>query len=625
MTAAIDLLVRPEARGSLAEAWARCPVPWSVKPSPDGRWVAWAWAGPGPAADIYLAPTDGSAPPRRLAATPEHSLPRAWTADGRALVVAEHVGGDERDRLFLLRLDEPGRLVPLTAANPTHLTQGGQLHPNGRWLVYAANLDAATGRVQEGSWIYRHDLETGERRVLARRRRGDHYGPALNPQGTHLVYHRHDRHPAGSQVWVVDIEGREDRELLDLGPRSKLLASWFPDGRRLLLLAEAGSHVRVGMLDLADGALRWLLDDPARMVEWAVPSHDGAAVMLIEVREARVRPSLLELASGRETPLALAGGTMGNLLPVGGLPGGDWIALGYSARRPTDILRIAPGGGRPPVSLARPWQQTALRPSDFTPAEDFRWRSSDGLPIQGWLYRTRRPVAKGTIVWIHGGPTFHSEDEVNPLIQHLCAEGFDLLDPNYRGSTGFGLPFREAIKADGWGGREQEDIRTGLEALVAAGLARPGRIGVGGVSYGGYSALCAVTRWPALVAAAVSICGMTDLAVDYHATELPHGRLYSEEMMGAHPDEAPELYRRRSPLHHFDRIRGRLLLVHGLRDPNVSPANLAAAQAALEAAGVPYELLTFADEGHGVWKRENRRRLFERLAAFYGAAFAATR
>ena len=60
--------------------------------------------------------------------------------------------------------------------------------------------------------------------------------------------------------------------------------------------------------------------------------------------------------------------------------------------------------------------------------------------------------------------------------------------PNYRGSTGFGLAFREAIKEDGWGGLEQEDIRAGIEALIAAGIAEPGKVGITGTSYGGYSA-----------------------------------------------------------------------------------------------------------------------------------------
>ncbi len=196
-----------------------------------------------------------------------------------------------------------------------------------------------------------------------------------------------------------------------------------------------------------------------------------------------------------------------------------------------------------------------------------------------------------------------------------------MLDPNYRGSTGYGLPFQEAIKEDGWGGREQEDIRAGIEALLAEGLAAPGRVGITGTSYGGYSSWCAITRWPPeLLAASAPVCGMTDLVVDYETTR-PDLRPYSEEMMGGRPDQVPERYRARSPLHFVENIRGRLLIVQGLQDPNVTPENVHAVRAALDAAGVPYDLLAFEDEGHGIAKPANQRVLYPRLAEFFAAAF----
>jgi len=274
------------------------------------------------------------------------------------------------------------------------------------------------------------------------------------------------------------------------------------------------------------------------------------------------------------------------------------------------------------VPLAQPFANSALGPADFAAPEDFRWRSVDGLDIQGWLYRPAAP-AKGLVVQVHGGPTAHSEDALSAFIQACVAAGFAVLDPNYRGSTGFGLAFREAIRQDGWGGREQDDIRTGAEAVIARGLAPAGKVAVTGTSYGGYSAWCAATRWPAtLLAAAAPICGMTDLVVDYHSTR-PDLRPYSEEMLGGSPDEVPERYRERSPIHFVDRIAARLLIVQGMNDPNVTPENLHQVEAALKAAAIPYETLLFDDEGHGIRKPRNLRLLYARLIAFFAAAFAA--
>ena len=99
-----------------------------------------------------------------------------------------------------------------------------------------------------------------------------------------------------------------------------------------------------------------------------------------------------------------------------------------------------------------------------------------------------------------------------------------MLQPNYRGSTGFGLRFQEAILKQGWGGAEQEDIASGIAFLIGKGIAEKGRVAVTGTSYGGYSAWWAITHYPPeLVAAAAPICGMTDLVIDYETTRPDSG------------------------------------------------------------------------------------------------------
>jgi len=244
----------------------------------------------------------------------------------------------------------------------------------------------------------------------------------------------------------------------------------------------------------------------------------------------------------------------------------------------------------------------------------------DGLEIQGWLYRAAGG-GTGTVVLVHGGPTSHAEDRFNAQVQYFVARGFHVLAPNYRGSTGFGLPFQESIKEDGWGGREQEDIKTGIEALIEAGVATSGRVGVTGTSYGGYSAWWGITHYPPeLVAASAPVCGMTDLIVDYHATR-PDLRPYSEEMMGGTPERVPDCYHERSPINYVADIRGKLLIVQGMQDPNVTPENVDVVVRALGREGIPYDLLTFEDEGHGISRPWNLKVLYPRLADFFEAAF----
>jgi dipeptidyl aminopeptidase/acylaminoacyl peptidase len=587
--------------------------------SPDGRHLAWTWYRKAPSGDIYLVDTDGSAPPRRLTDSADDTYLLSWAPDSASLVVAEDRGGDERLQLF--RLDLNGTSAPLTEPSPPFFSQGGEISADGRWLVFAANLDPESGQAIEASWLIRQDLASGARRVLARPAKANAFVPRLDRAGTRILYARRDRHPAGTQIWLVGIDGREDREILNFGDKIKISASWFPDSRRIVVLAKRTTHKRVGVYDTETDRLRWLIDDPGRAIELAFVPQGSDRIVAIETRDARSRALLLDPESGAAQSLDMAEGT---LIPLGPTQDGSWIGRFYGARQPDTLVRfdISETPVRRHADLADPWAGSAIAPDKLAAAEQVMWRSSDGLEIQGWLYRPAG-ASRGLIVQVHGGPTAHSEAALAAFIQACCAAGFTVLDPNYRGSTGFGLEFREAIRKTGWGGLEQEDIRTGIEAMIARGIATPGKIGITGTSYGGYSAWCAITRWPrSIVAAAAPICGMTDLVVDYETTR-PDIRPYSEEMMGGSPSELPARYRERSPIHFVDRIEGRLLIVQGANDPNVTPENVRLVEAALQRAGIAYETLIFADEGHGVRKPHNLAMLYERLIAFFGAAFAA--
>jgi dipeptidyl aminopeptidase/acylaminoacyl peptidase len=601
------------------EALLTLPRIYSPIVSLDGKWVAWTAFGAGDAADVYAAPSDRSAPPVRLTETQEVNLIVSWTPDSRGVLLLQDHQGDERYRLFRVDIDRPGVMSPLTEASPQYFLRGGQLHPDGRRLVYAANFDAATGMEIEQTWVYVHDLQTEERRPLARPEKPAFVVPKMNEQGTHILYTRKDLHPSGEQVWLVDIEGREDREILNFGPEAKVSASWLPDGRRVLVLAEAGTYTRLGVWDMEKGDIRWLLDDPDRNLERAYVPHGSDRAVVVETKDARVIPSFLDVNTGREIRQPKV---PGSLLPMAPIENGDWLGQYWSSTQPSDVVRFSPDDVRPEkfTSVSRTWESTPLGPGDLYAARDFRWQSVDGLEIQGWLYRPEG-TARGTIVYVHGGPTSHSQDSVNVEIQYYVSQDFNVLDPNYRGSTGFSLRFREAIKEDGWGGREQDDIRMGIEALIAAGIAEPGKVGMTGTSYGGYSSWCGITRWtPDVLAASAPICGMTDLVIDYESTR-PDLRPYSEEMMRGRPDQVPERYYERSPVNFVGNIKGKLVIVQGLQDPNVSPENVRAVEEGLRRAGVPYELAAFEDEGHGIIRPKNRKVLYTRLVRFFEEAF----
>jgi dipeptidyl aminopeptidase/acylaminoacyl peptidase len=596
-------------------------IPGLVNPivSPNGRWVAWTWFRVGPAADVFMAPTDGSRPPTRLTETPENTFVVSWTPDSAAVIVEEDKGGNERAQLFRVDVKRPGVMVPLTEPDPHYYVRGGQLHPNGRWLVYGANYDVETAQEIEPTLIYRHDLVTGERLVLARPQRPGYIVPQLNLQGTHILYPRKDLHPAGTQIWLVDIEGRDDREILNLGPTVKIEASWFPDGQRVLFLAEAKTHRRLGIWEMRTEKITWLLDDPQRNIEYAFVPDNSSKIVLIEILQARVRASLLDPKTHTEFVLPQIEGNLIPLAPIDPTET-EWVGQYYSARQPADLVRFSLDAIHPErfVSLTRIWERTPLRPSDLAPAEDFRWRSVDGLEIQGWLYRARQP--KGTIVYIHGGPTAHSEDRFSVQISSSSPKGLTSSIPTIAAAQAWlGVPREDQRRRLGRARARRYPHRDRGAARTWDRSARQGRRD--GTSYGGYSSWCAITRWPTdIVAAAAPVCGMTDLVVDYQTTR-PDLRPYSEEMLGGSPEQIPQKYYERSPINFVHNIKGKLLIVQGGRDPNVTPENVRAVRAALERAGIPYELLVFEDEGHGISRPANQKTLYLRLVEFFSGAF----
>jgi dipeptidyl aminopeptidase/acylaminoacyl peptidase len=606
-------------KNGFLEALLTIPTILGVKISRDSKHLAYTWKNVHPNLDVFLVSTKGTEEPLALTETPEATFLVDFAPDSHSVIVGEDKNRNERVRLFEVKIDEPKRMIPLTEENPPYFIRGGSLHPNKKWLIYGANYDVETKREIEPTWVYRHDLESQERIALAKPKKPTWLYPMLNSQGTHVLYNRKELHPKGVQYWLVDIEGKEDREILNFGPKAKIQAVWLPGGQKIGFITEtkngeAQKYYSLGIYDTKTEEIHWLIDDPLRNIERIYSPTNSHHLVILEYQKARVKPSIINLTSLEENSLPRI---EGSLIPIGPVAKEEWAGLYYSSTQPDEIVRFNPN--KVQVSSFQPlvhvWKRTAIKREDLTPAEDFEWKAEDGLNIHGWLYRSKT-TSKKAIVYVHGGPTAHSEDAISPLIQYLVSKGFNVLAPNYRGSTGYSAEFEDLIRVTGWGGDEQKDIWNGIKALIERGIAEKGRIGITGTSYGGYSSWYAITKAPELVSAAVPICGMTDLIVDYETTR-PDLRPYSEEMMGGSPKEVPDRYYERSPINFVHQIKGKLMIVQGAQDPNVTPKNVEEVKKRLDKAGVKYDLLVFEDEGHGIVKTKNQRILFEKMAEFF--------
>lgn len=221
------------------------------------------------------------------------------------------------------------------------------------------------------------------------------------------------------------------------------------------------------------------------------------------------------------------------------------------------------------------------------------------------------------IVRSHGGPTGAASAALSLSIQFWTSRGFAVLDVNYRGSTGFGRVYREALYGN-WGVADVDDMVAGAEALVARGVADPKRLMIRGGSAGGFTTLAALTFRDTFSAGAshYGIGDLMALARDTHKFE----SRYLDRIVGPLP-ENQALYRERSPINHTDRLECPVIFLQGLDDKVVPPNQAEAMVEALTAKGIPVAYLAFEGEGHGFRKAENVERALVAELTFYGRIF----
>ncbi|MEE8362435.1 MAG: S9 family peptidase, partial [Dehalococcoidia bacterium] len=214
-------------------------------------------------------------------------------------------------------------------------------------------------------------------------------------------------------------------------------------------------------------------------------------------------------------------------------------------------------------------------------------------------------------------PTGQSGGALALGIQFWTSRGFAVVDVNYRGSSGYGRAYRELLKG-AWGVADTEDCINAARWLAGQGEADGDRLVIRGGSAGGYTTLCALA-FHDVFAAGASYYGVADpaaLAEDTHKFE----SRYLDGLIGPYPDEKA-LYEARSPIHHTDGLSCPVILLQGLEDRVVPPAQAERMADALRERGVPFAYLAFEGEQHGFRRAENVQRALEAELYFYSRVF----
>lgn len=221
------------------------------------------------------------------------------------------------------------------------------------------------------------------------------------------------------------------------------------------------------------------------------------------------------------------------------------------------------------------------------------------------------------IVLCHGGPTGATDTALNVKIQYWTSRGFAIFDINYRGSTGYGRPYRDSLKGQ-WGVKDVEDVCAGAMLLVEKGLADPERLAIKGGSAGGYTVLAALT-FSDVFSAGASHYGVGDLETLVRDTHKFESR-YLDSVVGPYPD-CKALYQQRSPIHSVEQLNCPVIFFQGLDDKIVPPNQAETMVAALTEKGLPVAYVPFAGEGHGFRGAEAIVQSLEGELYFYSQVF----
>ena len=458
--------------------------------------------------------------------------------------------------------------------------------------------------------------------------------PRLSPDGERLAWlvWDHPRMPwDGTELVVADVTDggdiADERVVLGGPDESVFQPEWSPDGELYAVSDRTGwwNLYRVPAGDdpgaslepepviereASYGTPQWLFGmatyaflDDGRIA--AVVTEDGRQhVEVIDGDERTVADLPFETVSPH---VRAAGESV--VMPAGG-PQTPTQIVRWAPATDAEILRRSATLDVPTVTLASP--------------EHVSYETRDGETAHTFVYPPTNPGVEAPadqrpplVVFAHGGPTGATSPDLDLSVQFFTSRGFAVADVNYRGSTGYGRDYRDALSGE-WGLVDVSDTVDAARHLAEAGRVDPDRLAVRGGSAGGYVVLAALAFEEAFDAGA-SYYGVADLA---RLAELTHKfeSRYLDQLVGPYPEMA-DTYRERSPVEHAGEIDDPVLLLQGEDDPVVSLSQAEAMVDALEETDVPHSLSVFEDEQHGFRRAASRERAVETELAFYAEAF----
>jgi len=605
---------------------ARIRLVTSVKISPNGRLIAYTLSVPrrpakdadGPAwSELHVVDTEGSSRPF---VTGEVNVSKIdWPPDGKSISFLAKRHQDKNRALYVIRADggEARRLIE----HPTSISSY-DWHPDGKQLAFLATEpeEEKLKKLEEKGFkaeIYEENLRNlkvwvaalpiGDDKPEALPLKGSASELHWAPKGERLVVALAptpliDDNFMNRRLHIVDPQG--GKVLLKINNPGKLgPVRWSPDGGKLAFCSGEDVHDpspgRLMVASTTTGDFRAIMSDylpDISNISWrdaetilfwggeGCYTAQGSVSSTGSNRDASTRVELpiitsVSLASDAET-FAIAGST---------------------PQHPSEVFLLGPDNPMPRrLTNSNPW----LEDRRLAKQQVIRYSARDGESIEGVLIHPldakpdhRYPL----ILMVHGGPESHVSNSWSTRYvypgQVAAARGFAVVFPNYRGSTGRGVPFAKAHQAD-YAGKEFNDLVDGVDYLIEIGLVDKDKVGVTGGSYGGFASAWCATYHTERFAASVMFVGISDQISKSGTTDI------ANEMFLVHARKRPwddwKFFLKRSPIYYVEQARTPILILHGKEDPRVHPSQSMELYRNLKILGkTPVRLVFYPGEGHG--------------------------
>ncbi len=582
--------------------------------SPDGKAIVFVSNISG-RNNLWLVPAEGGWPTQLTVSDQRQTAP-TWSPDGKWIAYMSDYDGDEQWDIFLVS-PKNGMVVNLTKTREI-AEEYPAWSPDGRYLAYTVKPKTSS--------VYEIDVYDMLMRDVKHVTIGtpadklnDH--PIWSHDGKSIAYTQEQAKGTDSNIFIAEVKTGQSTLLTPHEGEKIYRANDFsPDGKNLLITSSAeNGYDNVGLLDVSSKKIAWLTQD-----KWQIHggnfSPDGKSITWTANVDGYANIYVHNLLSGKTTSLPLPKG-------VNDLAGSessftrDGSHLLYhhnGATAPSDLWTYSLATGK---SQQVTHSLMAGVPTDHMvepflvhyPSKDGKWTISAFVYVPFNMLRSGKNAA---IVYVHGGPASQSVDSFNRFVQYMANQGYMVIAPNYRGSTGYGKDFQQANLFD-MGGGDLEDVLSAANWIKQTGFLDPKKIILMGGSYGGYLTMMGVTKAPDVWAAGVPIVPFVNWF-----TELEHEDPVLRESdlatMGD-PVKNKALYEERSPINFIDNVKAPLFLLAGGHDPRCPKEETQQVVDSIQKRGGTVEHKIYENEGHGFARVENQIDAYSRAASFLKA------